>query len=281
MRTGRVAGLSGRREDGGNMAEYNEIYARATYYDIALGRDVTREVAFVRDLFAKLAGRPLGSVLEIACGPGYHARAFARLGVEAHGLDLRPEMVAFARDRAAEDGVTVDWLAADMRTFRMAKPMDAIVTMYDGIDCLLTQDELIDHFRTVGENLAPDGIYVIELTHPKDTGFAEYGSFAYTGKRGGTEVEVRWAVNEPSHDPATLVAEVDVEMRIRENGQERVIKDRARERMYTAPEIVALARLSGRLAVTHYFGDFRLDQPLDYSEGARRMILVLRPAGRT
>ncbi len=61
------------------MAEFNEVYARAGYYDIAFNRDISREVDFVFSEYARLTGRPLASLLEIACGPGYHARACAKL----------------------------------------------------------------------------------------------------------------------------------------------------------------------------------------------------------
>jgi SAM-dependent methyltransferase len=260
------------------MAEFNELYARAHYYDIALGRDITREVVFVEDLFKQLTGRKLGSVLEIACGPGYHTRAFAGRGAKATGLDLRPEMVAFAAARAKADGVDARWIAADMRDFTLGEPVDAIITMYDALDCLVAQDDVIDHFRNVARNLVPDGLYVLEFTHPHDTGFAAYGDFRYEGKRDGTRVVVEWAVNNPSYHPLTLVAEVDVRMTVTEKGETRTFVDRAPERLFTAPEIVALARLSGALRFDRAFGDFALDRPLDSGPAPRRMVMALRPA---
>jgi SAM-dependent methyltransferase len=262
------------------MAEFNELYARAQYYDIALGRDIRREVRFVTDLFQTVTGRPLGSVLEIACGPGYHTRAFAKAGVAATGLDLRPEMVAFAEQRAREDGVSATWIAADMRDFTLARPVDAIITMYDTLDCLADQDDVIAHFRNVAANLVPDGLYLLEFTHPHDTGFADYGSFRYEGEQDGTRVIVEWATNNPSYHPLTMVADVEVVMRVIEGGKERTFVDRASERMFTAPEIAALARLSGALRLDRAFGDFDLTRPLDAGPPPRRMILALRPVGR-
>jgi SAM-dependent methyltransferase len=262
------------------MAEYNELYARARYYDIALGRDVGREVDFVADLFRALTGRPLGSVLEIACGPGYHTRAFARRGIAATGLDLRPEMVKFAQVRAEDDGVAARWIAADMRDFALPAPIDAVITMYDALDCLLDQDDVIAHFRNVAANLVPDGLYLLEFTHPHDTGFAEYGSFRYEGERDGAGVVVEWATNSPSYHPLTMVADVEVVMRVTENGQERTFVDHASERMFTAPEIAALARLSGVLTLDRAFGDFDLGRPLDDGPPPRRMVLALRPVAR-
>ncbi|MEX2650181.1 MAG: class I SAM-dependent methyltransferase [Alphaproteobacteria bacterium] len=263
------------------MAEFNELYARARYYDIALGRDVTREVVFVENLFQRLTGRPLGSVLEIACGPGYHTRGFARRGVVATGLDLRPEMVAFAAERARADGVDARWIAADMRDFTLPAPVDAIITMYDTLDCLLDHDDVIAHFRNVARNLVPDGLYLLEFTHPHDTGFADYGAFRYEGERDGVRVIVDWATNAPAYHPLTMVAEVEVRMTVTEKGAERVFVDRAPERMFTAPEIVALARLSGALRFERAFGDFALDRPLDEAPAPRRMILALRPEVRS
>lgn len=259
------------------MAEYTELYARARWYDIALGRDVVREIDFVTEVFRRLAGRPLGSVLEIACGPGYHTRGFARRGIAATGLDLMPEMVELGRRFAEEEGLQATWIAADMRDFRLAAPVDAVLTMYDALDCLVEQDDVVAHFRNVAANLNSDGLYILEFTHPHDTGFAEYGSFRYEGERDGTKVVVDWATNGAAYHPLTMVAEVEVTMTVTENGTKRVFVDRAAERMFTAPEIVALARLSGVLEVVASYGDFDPDRPLDMGPAPRRMILVLRP----
>src|SRR4051812_42162839 len=118
------------------MAEFNQVYARAAYYDIAFARDISGEVDFIATEYQRLNGRPLGSMLEIACGPGYHVRAFVRRGVRSIGLDLRPEMIDFARAQAKAEGIDAEWIAADMRGFSLDAPVDAIITMYDSIDCL-------------------------------------------------------------------------------------------------------------------------------------------------
>src|SRR4029077_5883360 len=101
------------------MAELNEIYRRAKYYDVAFAREIGREVQFIRDLHRRRTGRNLSSLLEIACGRGYHARAFPRLGVKTWGLDLRPEMIDYARELAAAGGVEGGWAARGLRPFTL------------------------------------------------------------------------------------------------------------------------------------------------------------------
>jgi SAM-dependent methyltransferase len=258
------------------MAEFNEVYARAGYYDIAFSRDISREVDFVLQEYERLNGRSLRSLLEIACGPGYHARSFAKLGVTTFGLDLRPEMIDFARDRAAEERVSVHWIAADMRGFSLPHPVDVVITMYDSLDCLADNDDIVDHFRTVAANLTPGGIYLFELTHPRDCSMHEYGQFTYTGERNGTTVEIKWAVNNPRHDAFTQVAEVETVMRVVENGQETLYRDRARERYLSPQELVALIKLAGNLDIVECYGDFLPGLHMDNSPASRRMIFVLR-----
>ena len=260
------------------MAEYNEVYRRARYYDIAFRRDVTCEVDFLCDLYLQHAGRPLASMLDIACGPGYHARLFAKRGIRSAGLDLRPEMVDFARERANDEGAEVDWIASDMRRFCLDEPVDLALTSYDSIDCLTTQDEIVDHFRAVAENLAPGGLYVFETTHPRDCSIDRYGEFRYAGQENGVEVVIEWAVNRPKADPLTQVVETEILMRVNDRGREEVFRDRARERLGFPQEYIALGRLSGALEVKAFYGDFRLEQPFDNGPGSRRLIAVMGKA---
>lgn len=258
------------------MAEFNQVYARASYYDIAFRRNIDPEVTFIMDEYRRLNGRPLSSVLEIACGPGYHVCAFVKKGVRAVGLDLRPEMIEFAKVYAADQGVAADWIAADMRGFSLEKPVDAIITMYDSIDCLATGDDLVDHFRTVATNLTPGGIYLFEVTHPRDCGMWNYGSYKYEGERDGTKVEIIWAVNDPVPDPITQIAEVETILRVTEKDRVVEFRDKARERFTMPQEFMALIKLAGGLDVVDIYGDFVQGLRMDNSPASRRMIFVLR-----
>ena len=257
------------------MAEFNEFYQRAEWYDIALGRDVGPEVRFIQDLARQRLGRPLGSALEIACGPGYHARGLAAAGAAVWAFDLRPEMIDLARERAENDPVPVHWFAADMRGFSLPQPVEAAIAVFDAIDCLLTNDEIVDHFRRVGDALTPDGFYLVDMTHPRDSRPYDYGSFLYSGERGGTKVSVRWAVNEPRVDPLTNVARVETEIVAEQDGRVlATIRNKAQERFASATEYAALAALSGRLKLAAAYGGFSLSQPFDNTPASRRMLLV-------
>lgn len=259
------------------MAEFNEVYRRAVYYDIAFGRDVTREIDFVIDVYRQHHdGDMPTSLLDLACGPAYHARNFASRGLHAVGLDLREEMLAFADDLAHQENVRVEWLSADMRDLNLSQPIDIAINVFDGIDCLLTNEDLLAHLNTIGDNLTDGGLYFIDVTNPRFTSFTYYEPFCYTGERDGVFVEIRWHGDHTKIDPVTHVATTRVEMLVNNHGQQETFSDMAQERILTAQEIVLLAQMTGKLQPVGWYGAYDINQPFDHSPKANRMIAVLQ-----
>jgi 2-polyprenyl-3-methyl-5-hydroxy-6-metoxy-1,4-benzoquinol methylase len=107
------------------MAEHMNLYQKASHYDIIFDRDVGPEIKFLENLYQQHGpGRPLESVLDIACGPGYHARAFARQGVRAAGIDLGEAMIQLAGEKAVDGPVRrmAGWRHAPVYTFPTGRP---------------------------------------------------------------------------------------------------------------------------------------------------------------
>jgi len=258
------------------MAEHIAFYQRALYYDIALSRDISREVEFLKDVYQHHCGWEMQSVLDIACGPGYYAIALAEQGIAATGLDLQEEMIALAQQRSEATDLPLTWLLADMRDFHLDIPVDLAICMFDSLDALTRNEDIVQHFRTIANNLNPGGLYLIDLTHPRDCNYDRYGAFRYSGQRDGTEVVVTWATNDPQFDFVSGRTRVAVEIAVTENGRAQIIHDEAEERLLYPQEITLLAQLSGVLEVVGWYGDYDLKQPLDYSPRSRRMIAVLR-----
>jgi SAM-dependent methyltransferase len=258
------------------LAEHNAFYQKVAYYDIVFDRDVSKEVDFLLEIYRQHAGREAAATLDIACGPGYHAREVARRGLRSVGIDLRPEMIDFARERAQTQNLHVDLQAADMRNFRLAQAVDLAFIAFDGLDALVENSDLVSHLQTVAANLTSKGIYVIDVTHPRDNSLSKYGTFHYRGQRNGTAVEILWATNHPRVDMLTGVAQTEIEIRVEENGRRTVIKDSARERVFTPQELVLLSQLSGCFRVAAWYGDYVITQPFDDTEASRRLIAVLQ-----
>src|SRR5437773_12245398 len=73
------------------------------YLRNAFTKGTEQEVAFLVDALELDPGE---RVLDVGCGPGRHAFALARLGIDVVGVDLSEDFIALARDAAA-DGLPV------------------------------------------------------------------------------------------------------------------------------------------------------------------------------
>jgi hypothetical protein len=188
-------------------------------------------------------------------------------------------MTDFADEQAKAEGVEVTWFAADMRHFQLDQPVDIVFNMFDGIDCLNTNADLIDHFNAVAANLTPGGLYFFDVTNPVECSMSHYPPYRYAGERDGISVEILWTQPGSTVDPLMGIAHTNILMRVNDHGREILIHDSATERYLTAQEIYLLCQLSGSLAVAGFYGDFDLNQPFDSSPDTRRMVVVLQKVG--
>jgi SAM-dependent methyltransferase len=257
------------------MADLNDLYRYAVYYDIVFRRDVDSEIDFLIELARRHRGRVPSRVLELGCGPGYHAKAFARRGLSAIGLDRCVEMIRFAQQQASGEGIAVDWQVGDMRAFELSEPVDLAVCLFDSIDGLSSIDDFVDHFRAIAGNLAADGLYVIGQSHQRDTCIIGYGPFHYQAERDGCRVRLDWATDVRTNT-LTQTADVEIVVEVNDHGDESRLCHRTVESFATPPFLVATARLSGVLEAFEWYGDFRLSQPYDDSPASSHCISVFR-----
>ncbi|MBI9045339.1 MAG: class I SAM-dependent methyltransferase [Anaerolineaceae bacterium] len=258
------------------MAQHNKLYKKAIYYDVVFDRNVSSEVKFLLDVFELIVGREAVSIIELACGPGYHSIEAARLGLQSFGLDLNPEMIDLGKQKAEQAGLSVTWLAQDFRDFHLPNKVDLAINIFDGLDALLTNEDLIAHFKAVAQNLNDNGLYIIDLSHPRDFSVIHYQETSYQGARDGVSVRINWAINHPKFDLVSSVADVEVAFEVNDHGEKVMIMDHASERMLLPQEISLLADLSNQFLIKAWHGNFQLDQPFDNTKNSKRMIIVMQ-----
>lgn len=164
------------------------IYDHPRYYDVLFGWDRSGEAQFYDRLFRTHGVPARGRVLEVACGTGQVAIHLARLGWRVSGLDLRPEMLRFLRERAARHGVAIHTLCADMTDFRMRQAQDAAYCPFGSFHLLPDDDSAQAHLQAVATALTADGLYVLDLTLSND-GSRDTPIRPWTMRRGHLRVE--------------------------------------------------------------------------------------------
>jgi SAM-dependent methyltransferase len=257
---------------------HNRIYHQARCYDVAFGfRDVAAECDTLAALAARHIGRPIGSVLELAAGPARHAREFARRGVAATALDAVSSMRDYALEQAAHDGLLLQAVCADMCDFHLPQRVDLALLLMDSASYLLDNDAVLRHLACVADGLADGGLYVLEMSHPRDAfGVGTSTKTQWTSESDGLRVDTRWGSEGDRFDPITQVEEVTVTMDWSSPTDSGHLVERARQRRFTANEFDALVRASGRFDLVEWLGSLAPYAAFNNESKAWRMVPVLR-----
>jgi SAM-dependent methyltransferase len=143
--------------DHDNLADFRdaEIYdlQDAGYYD-----DYPLTLQWARAL-----GGPL---LDLACGTGRMALRLAAEGYQVTGVDITPEMIERARQKAAKQGLSIDWVVADARTFHLQKQFSFIYMLENAFQFFLTRADQEAMLARVREHLLLQGCFLFETRNP-------------------------------------------------------------------------------------------------------------------
>lgn len=254
------------------------VYDQARVYDVAFSfRDVAAECDTLAALVQRHAGHAPAAVLELAAGPARHAREFARRGAAATALDRVPAMGAYALDRAREDGVAIEAVCADMTAFELGRRFDLALLLMDSASYLLDNDSTIAHLRAVAAHLVDGGLYVLEMSHPRDAfGLGASTRSEWTQEEHGWRVSTRWGAEGDDFDPIAQVEQVTATLDWTGPAGSGRLVETARQRRFTATEFDALVRAAGGFETVQTLGALAPSVPFDNAPAAWRMVPVLR-----
>lgn len=142
------------------MGSYEGLHAR--WYDtLYAAKPYGDEARFVD----RLVGARGGRLLDVACGTGRHAIAFAELGYRVRGIDLNAGLIEHARHSAAAAQLDARFDVADMRTLQLGEHFDVVTCLFDAIGYPLNNDGVVSALRSIADHLAPTGRAVVEFLH--------------------------------------------------------------------------------------------------------------------
>ena len=214
------------------MNTYLGLHAR--YYDVVYaGKPYADEAAHV------VAGVEPGRLLDVACGTGRHAAAFASLGFDVTGVDYNPELLEIAREQNPQ----VRFVEADMTALDLGETFDVVTCLFDSIGYPLTDDGVAAALEGIRRHVAPGGRAVVEFLHAP----------AMRAERSPVRVS-RYAVDggellriaESRLDEGTLVMEVDYELiRLGDDGTFERSSERQANRAFEVDQMRALMARAG------------------------------------
>ena len=175
-----------------------EEYADPAFYDYE-----HKDFEPYGPFYLALANRLAGSILVLGCGTGRVAIPLAQQGFDVTGLDIIPEMLAFASQKVPQ--LSINWIQADARSFRLADEFDLIIEPGCVFQHMLTNDDQQAMLWHARQHLSPSGVFVLALVFPRVNMMANSGAeeywFSYENKE-GQEVRVSGTDH---YDPLTQV----------------------------------------------------------------------------
>jgi SAM-dependent methyltransferase len=141
--------------------------AYSRYYDLLYrAKDYAKEVEYVSRIIARHVPGAR-TLLDLGCGTGVHACAFARAGYRVTAVDRSETMLDQARDRAKREIErdccgSVEFVRGDIRDFDLSQHFDVVVGLFHVVSYLPTNDDLHAAFSRIREHLAGKGLLIFD-----------------------------------------------------------------------------------------------------------------------
>ncbi len=117
-----------------------------------------------RDFYLDLAGPKPIDILDIGCGTGLLANAYAARGHRVTGVDPAAAMLDVAR--RSKHGSRVEWIEATAQTLATRRRFDLIIMTGHAFQTLLEERDIAASFSNLGNALKPHGRFVFETRNP-------------------------------------------------------------------------------------------------------------------
>jgi SAM-dependent methyltransferase len=120
-------------------------------------------------------------ILDLACGTGTGSVELYKRGYNVTGIDLSEEMLIRAHEKSLEAHAKIKYLQADMRDFQVKTRFDAVISLTDGFNYLLTEEDIRKALGNIAGHLRPEGVLIFDMsTEYKFSEIIGHATFAET-----------------------------------------------------------------------------------------------------
>ncbi len=137
----------------------------APLYDALIDVDYDAWTDGYERIFKEFGKKP-EMVLDLACGSGEITTRLACRGYDMIGVDISPDMLYLAREKAMEEGLDILYLEQDMTSFELYGTVDATVSSLDSINYLLSEEDVSKTFHWVNNYMMDGGLIIFDINSP-------------------------------------------------------------------------------------------------------------------
>ena len=202
-----------------------------------------------------------GKVCECACGTGGLTIPLYYRGFQMTGVDISREMLWQAAQKSRKRGIAMPFVQQDMKSLNLHRPMDAVLATCDGVNYLLTEENLLSFFRAAHRAVKPGGALVFDVSTPY-----KLKHVLCSGLMAEDREQVTYIWQNTWHEKRQTV-DLDLVFFIREtDGKYRRMEEHQQQRAWDEKTLKETLWHAGFRAVSFY-GDYTLNAP---KEGNQR-----------
>ena len=129
----------------------------------------TRRGDFVRQSAAWIASQlppdQYPQLLDLGCGPGIYAELFARQGYQVSGIDFSVRSLDYAKQSAAEKGLSIQYRQGDYTQIEFGGPFHVITLIYCDFGVLMPSARTA-LLKQIYASLLPGGAFLFDVFTP-------------------------------------------------------------------------------------------------------------------
>ena len=196
-----------------------------------------------------------GKICECACGTGSLTIPLYYRGFQMTGVDISREMLWQAAQKSRRRGIAMPFVQQDMKALNLHRPMDAVLATCDGVNYLLTEEDLAGFFRAAHRAIRPEGALIFDVSTPY-----KLKNVLCAGLMGEDRENITYLWQNTWHEKQQCV-DLDLVFFARcEDGSYRRIEEHQRQKAWDEKTLKETLWKAGFRAVSFY-GDFTLNTP--------------------
>ena len=177
------------------------------------------------------------------------------------GVDISREMLWQAAQKSRKRGIAMPFVQQDMKALNLHRPMDAVLATCDGVNYLLTEEELLSFFRAAHRAIRPGGALIFDVSTPY-----KLKNILCSGLMGEDREEITYIWQNTWHEK-TQTVDLDLISFVKEkDGKYRRTEEHQKQRAWDEKTLKETLWHAGFRTVSLY-GDYTLNAP---KEGNQR-----------
>ncbi len=219
----------------------------APHYDLLMrGVPYSMWVHYLQQIFQRFDASPR-RILDLACGTGTVSLLLQRTGYEVIGVDISPDMIAVAQEKAHKSRSSARFYCQDACDLDIPEESFQIcVSLFDSLNYILEPTRLRQAFQRVSNLVERGGLFIFDLN-------TEYAlatrMFDQTQTSANAPLRYRWR---SSFDADTRLCRIEMEFQLHERQGDCNFYEEHWQYAYREDEILSMLKAAGFFPIETY-----------------------------